>query len=81
MSRNEVQWRCRRSILELDLLFSNFFESHYDLLSPQERLLFHELILEEDPVLQDIFFNLPSDHSLVTKMLDSQTGEGICSKT
>lgn len=81
MSRNEVQWRCRRSILELDLLFSNFFERKYDLLTDQERIVFHELILKEDPFLQDIFFNQPSHHPLVSKMLQFHSGSGICSTT
>ena len=79
MSRYEVQWRCRRSILELDLLFSKFFKHHYDQLSKEDQALFHELVLEEDPVLQDLFFNHTEHHPFIAKMLDCHSESGMCS--
>ena len=43
-----TQWMCRRSLLELDELFSNFYRKHYQSLSEQEVQDFHELLMLED---------------------------------
>lgn len=43
-----TQWMCRRSLLELDALFSNFYQKHYQNLSEQEMQDFHELLMLED---------------------------------
>ena len=43
-----TQWMCRRSLLELDELFSNFYQKHYQSLSEQEVQDFHELLMLED---------------------------------
>jgi antitoxin CptB len=55
MQRNEVKWRCRRGLLELDIWLQHFFDQYYDQLAPSEQLLFQQLIHEEDPTLWDWF--------------------------
>jgi succinate dehydrogenase flavin-adding protein (antitoxin of CptAB toxin-antitoxin module) len=43
-----VQWMCRRSLLELDALFSFFYQHHYQLLSQADQVSFAELLKLED---------------------------------
>ena len=74
MSRNEVQWRCRRSILELDIIMHTFFLKFYDLLDKSEKLYFHELLLLEDPELAEIVLYQKGDHPLIKKIIQSQRG-------
>ncbi len=43
--RNRLRWRCRRGLLELDLLLGRFLDERYDELAERERRAF-ELALE-----------------------------------
>jgi len=49
MSR--LRWRCRRGMLELDLLLGNFLERGYDELSRSERVVFVRILEYPDRVL------------------------------
>lgn len=49
--KGKVRGLCRRGMLELDLILSNFFEQHYDCLTPVQQQQFIKLLNEEDPVL------------------------------
>ena len=53
MSR--LRWRCRRGMLELDLLLQGFLESSFAGLDEEEQQLFIELLELSD---QDLFENL-----------------------
>ncbi len=46
-----VRWRCRRGLLELDLLLGRFVERHYANLTAAERALFAQLLQTPDPTL------------------------------
>jgi antitoxin CptB len=46
-----VRWRCRRGLLELDLLLGRFVERYYHGLSDAERSLFNQLLQTPDPTL------------------------------
>ena len=52
MHRNQVYWRCRRGVLELDVLFNPFFDRCYDGLCSEDQALFIDLLDEQDPELQ-----------------------------
>ncbi len=39
-----LKWRCRRGMLELDLLLQPFVENRYSTLSDEEKVQFHELL-------------------------------------
>jgi antitoxin CptB len=41
---SQLKWRCRRGMLELDLLLQGFLERGYEMLSAQERETFQELL-------------------------------------
>jgi antitoxin CptB len=43
-----LRWRCRRGLLELDVLLSNFLEQGYPDLSPEEQANFARLIETTD---------------------------------
>lgn len=48
----QVLWRCRRGMLELDVMLENFCHKVYADLSPNMQALFEELLVEED---QDLY--------------------------
>jgi len=64
--QNLVQYRCRRGLLELDLIFSNFYDCCYEDLSEKNKDLFLEFLGLEDndlwymlqePIKSDSKFN------------------------
>lgn len=48
---NRMRWKCRRGMLELDLILKAFLEKKYRSLSSAQRLRFNRLLDEPDPVL------------------------------
>jgi len=59
-----LRWKCRRGMLELDLLLLSFLDKHYANLSDHEKEVFERLLDEEDPVLQSWFMRqvVPEDN-------------------
>lgn len=51
-SKDQIKWRCRRGVLELDVIFSRFLEKKYDTLNEDERKAFFKLLEQQDPILQ-----------------------------
>lgn len=51
--RERVRWRCRRGLLELDLLLKQFLERHYAGLTDREHAGFVRLLDLPDPELLD----------------------------
>lgn len=49
--RARLRWRCRRGMLELDLLLARFVEQHYETLEAAERIAFDRLLETPDPML------------------------------
>ncbi|NEV61179.1 succinate dehydrogenase assembly factor 2 [Thiorhodococcus minor] len=52
-----LRWQCRRGMLELDHLFSRFLELGYADLTPADRLLFTELLREQDQDLHNLLIS------------------------
>jgi antitoxin CptB len=50
---DRVRWRCRRGLLELDLILKRFLENHFDHLDARQRDLFNQLLDESDHDLLD----------------------------
>lgn len=46
-----LRWKCRRGMLELDVIFERFLEKGYDTLSSSQRLAFDHLLEQADPKL------------------------------
>lgn len=49
-----IRWRCRRGLLELDILLGRFVDRHYDKLSESERMTFDRILDMPDNPLWDI---------------------------
>ena len=50
---DRFRWRCRRGLLELDLILQKFLERHFEGLDARERGLFDELLELPDNDLLD----------------------------
>lgn len=46
--RSKLLWHCRRGIREMDILFREFIEQHYDNLSDDDKQSFSKLLDEAD---------------------------------
>jgi antitoxin CptB len=51
--RDRLRWRCRRGLLELDLILQRFLERDFERLDDGQRNLFNELLDFPDPELLD----------------------------
>lgn len=50
-SRDRLHWACRRGMLELDVLLSNFLNEAYPSLSEADQVLFATFLTYQDPDL------------------------------
>lgn len=51
MNPKQIAWKCRRGMLELDLIFMKFFQEKFPSLSVREQQIFIQLLDEQDPTL------------------------------
>jgi len=49
-----MRWRCRRGLLELDIVLGRFVDLHYDGLDEAQRVAFDVLLEVPDTLLWDI---------------------------
>ena len=49
-----LQWRCRRGLLELDIVLGRFVQQRYPQMSNEQRVVFDELLDLPDTVLWDL---------------------------
>lgn len=65
LSKNQLRWRCRRGMQELDVLLLNYLEQHYDQAGTDEQQAFSRLLKTQDDVLWDWLSGrgLPDDPS------------------
>lgn len=52
-----IRWKCRRGMLELDVILERFFDSCYSDLNEQQRTMFDKLLDESDAQLYRWFLN------------------------
>ncbi len=64
--KSRLQWRCRRGMLELDLLLQPFVDEAYDALSESDKHQFHLLLDMQDQELLECLMlqKTPQDASL-----------------
>ena len=53
-TRERIRWRCRRGLLELDLVLKAFLERHFDSLDAAGVEAFNGLLSHTDPELLDL---------------------------
>ena len=51
---SRLRWRCRRGMLELDLLLNGFLDKAYQDLSPDQRDQLDQILDYPDPLLFDL---------------------------
>ena len=63
----KLQWQCRRGMLELDYIFREFLDNHYEQLSEDDKYKFVELLKHSDTDLQQWLVNKssPAERDLV----------------
>jgi antitoxin CptB len=54
---SQLRWRCRRGMLELDLLLNTFLDKEYESLTIQQSELFETLLDYPDQVLFDLLMD------------------------
>lgn len=54
VSLERVRWRCRRGLLELDIVLGRFIEQRYTVMDNEQRLVFDELLDMPDTELWDV---------------------------
>lgn len=77
MNKNQIQWLCRRGMLELDIILNYFFENHYDELTQSEKDIFQKLLQASDPDLYQwlMGYQLPNEEhfqNIVNKIQQSR---------
>ena len=67
LNPNQLVWRCRRGVRELDVLFERFLRTTYPTLDQAEQLAFAKLLEVQDPIIMDWLFgkSAPDDTELV----------------
>ena len=76
---SELKWRCRRGMLELDILLNTYLDRSYSTMSGEQGALFSQMLDYPDQVLFDLLLGnmQSSDQSinrLVTDIRQAQTG-------
>ena len=58
-----LRWRCRRGLLELDIVLYDFLDRNYSRLTVEERVAFGQLLTVPDPLLHQYLFgtDVPDD--------------------
>jgi antitoxin CptB len=86
MTEEEVRrlsWRCRRGLLELDIVLQRFSENHLVTLTTEELLAFDSLLDLPDNEFLDVVtsrINFNKVEVLATKNLDAQAMKTVLAK-
>ena len=69
----KIRWKCRRGMLELDILFDRFYEKQFHILTSKEKEVFNQLLNYSDPLLYNWFLGhtapkSPSFKKLIQKI-------------
>ena len=78
---NQIMWKARRGMLELDTLLAPFCRSHYNDLTDEEKLLLDHLLNQTDPFLLSALVYNPNEapktlQPLIHKIRTSYTSQG-----
>ena len=67
----ELKWRCRRGMLELDLLLNAYLDSHYNTMTAQQGEVFSDVLGYPDQVLFDLLLgNMQSSDAAVNSLIN-----------
>lgn len=66
----ELKWRCRRGMLELDILLNAYLDKNYTLMTPEQGTLFNQILDYPDQVLFDLLLgNMQSNDKSVSGLV------------
>ncbi|MDB4252980.1 succinate dehydrogenase assembly factor 2 [Gammaproteobacteria bacterium] len=71
---NRLRWKCRRGMRELDLLLQEFSDTDILALSPEDNLIFNQVLSYDDQTLYDFIFknitlgNLDHEKFIINKI-------------
>ena len=78
LTLQQLRWRCRRGVRELDVLFGRFLDETYATLSEDQQIAFERFLNEQDPRIMDWLFDksAPNDDEFVelVNLLRDQSG-------
>lgn len=75
---SQLRWRCRRGMLELDLLLNTFLDKEYASLDVDKSQLFETLLDYPDQVLFDLLMDkMPASDDDIAKLV-KRIREAIC---
>ena len=65
-AEKQIRWKCRRGMLELDVILERFLQNGYAQLTSEQRADFERLLDEQDPTLYQWFLQrqVPEDNAL-----------------
>ena len=75
LDRNQLVWRCRRGVRELDVLLDKYLQSKYLHLDTIGKNAFERLLEVQDPIIMDWLFekSTPNDdeiHIIINQLRD-----------
>ncbi len=66
----ELKWRCRRGMLELDILLNSYLDKSYDTMSPEQGAVFSDVLDYPDQVLFDLLLgNMQSSDQRIKQLI------------
>jgi len=67
-----LRWRCRRGMLELDIILNQFIDNQYSLLDPEQKKTFDLLLDYPDQLLFDLFLgHMQSSDNKVSELVQT----------
>jgi len=73
----ELRWRCRRGMLELDILLNAYLERRFNNLSPEQSAAFNAILDYPDQVLFDLLMgNMQSSDAGVNQLISDIQAAG-----
>ena len=71
VEKARLRWRCRRGMLELDLLLQPFVENAYDNLSAEEKRQFHALLdFQDQELLECLMLQKPPEDGRLNDIIN-----------
>ena len=77
-TRERIRWRCRRGLLELDLMLNAFLERHFERLDDADLDVFAHLLTRTDPDLFDLIMSRQDAANAHERRLLALLREGSC---
>lgn len=69
---SQLRWRCRRGMLELDIILNNFINKKYTQLNDEEKEILDQMLDYPDQLLFDLFLgHMESSDNNVSRLVQT----------